>query len=139
MNIELYTDKKEILIHAPELESQIRHELNPFAFLLNQQLIAYGEIAILEDRSLEIKMLQVIEEKRGYGRIFVDYLKTIPGIKELWGEALPEAVPFWQKVGASFDPMSYEHYLNNNDKNEEGFLVPFTIKQYRKGDQDYDF
>lgn len=130
MDLHLYTDKKEIIKHAPELESRIKYEEHSFAFLLNNKLIAYGEIASLEDQSLEIKMLEVVEKRRGYGSMFVDYLKMMPGITELWGESLLDAVPFWQKVGAIFDPSSLEEpfYLIDEDGTKEGFVIPFTIE-----------
>lgn len=127
MSFELLTDKKEIVIRVPELENRIRYEEHSFAFLLNGSLIAMGEVAFEEDNSIEIKMLETIEKKKGYGRMFVEYLKTIPGIVELWGESVPDAVPFWQKVGVQFEPTGFQQFIEA-DEHEEGFLIPFTIK-----------
>ena len=130
MDFQLITDKVDILKHAPELEKRIKCEEHSFAFLLNNMLIAYGEIACLCDQSLEIKMLEVVEKKRGYGSMFVNYLKAMPGITELWGESLYDAVPFWKKVGAIFDPGSLEEplCLVNEDGTKEMFPIFFTIQ-----------
>lgn len=128
MICELITDKKEIEKRFPQLGSRIRYEQYSFAFACNEELVAVGEIAFEDDQSVEIKMLETLVKRKGYGRMFVAHLRSLPNVVELWGESVPDAVPFWHKVGASFEPSVYEDYLET-DEHEEGFLIPFTIKQ----------
>jgi hypothetical protein len=123
---EFITNKEDIESISDELKRYSCGMENPFVFIRNGTVIVKGEMAIFEDDSVEIKMLESIKKRMGAGRTFVEYLKKMPHVHEIWGEALPNAVDFWFKMGAKFDPSSFETYLGTED-HEEGFLIPFTI------------
>jgi hypothetical protein len=129
MNVSKYqlvTNREEIEAMSDELKKYIAGMENPFVFLQNGEVIAKGELAYYEDDSVEIKMVKTINKRTGKGRVFVEYLKNLPNVKEIWGEAVPDAVAFWSKLGAKFDPEAFEQYLEA-EEHEEGFLVPFKI------------
>jgi len=98
----------------------------PFIFRVNEKTLVYGE-AEIGHGEVYIKMMESIEHKKGYGRLFIEYLKSMPTIHEIWGESVENAVPFWFKMGAKLNPMLFERFLNEEEL-EEDFLLPFSIK-----------
>lgn len=40
---------------------------------------------------------------KGYGKKVVEMLKAMPGVNMLIGDSVPEALPFWARMGAIFD------------------------------------
>lgn len=128
MQLKLVTDEFEILTLPQNVQNYLRGMEFPFAFLMDGNVVAKGELEFDsgEIGSIEVKMIKSIEERKGYGKLFVQYLKSLPEVKEIWGESLPVSVPFWLKMGAKFEETSYEEFIKN-DEHEEGFLVPFTI------------
>lgn len=125
----LLTDRAEIIEQFPVFGERVRHwGKDVFVYVVGDEIVAEGELELSpEDRSIEIKMIQTKEERKGYGRKFVNYLKALDGYEELWGESVPDAVPFWSKNGAVFEPTAFNEFMEL-DEYEEGFLIPFTIK-----------
>ena len=125
-NVNLITDRVQIASLSLELHRYICGMMYPFAFMKNDVVIAKGEIRFYEDGSVEIKMIEAIDKGKGSGRLFVEHLKSIETVCEIWGESKPDAVPFWLKMGAVFEPTAFQVYASESEY-EEDFLVPFTI------------
>jgi GNAT superfamily N-acetyltransferase len=73
-----------------------------------------------------INYITVYEEYRkfGFGRDIVNYLINSNKGKIIHGDALPEAIEFWKKMGAEFsDPFP-------SKIKPEVLLTPFIIKNY---------
>lgn len=128
MKMNLVTDEAEILTLPQEVHSYLRGMEFPFAFLVDGIVVAKGELEFDsgEVGSVEVKMIKSVEERKGYGKLFVEHLKSLDEVKEIWGESLPVSVPFWFKMGAKFEESVFNEFIEN-DEHEEGFLVPFTI------------
>ncbi|WPS85691.1 hypothetical protein SMD22_01140 (plasmid) [Brevibacillus halotolerans] len=126
-HFQLITDREEIELLSNELKRYIYGMDNPFVFIHKGEVIAKGEIVFYKDDSVEVKMLEVVNKGKGNGRMFVEYLKNMKNIHEIWGESVPNSVCFWFKVGATFDPVAFNNFIKE-DEHEEGFLVPFTIQ-----------
>ncbi|MFF2532511.1 hypothetical protein ACFVS2_26950 [Brevibacillus sp. NPDC058079] len=124
--LRLITNRVEIESLSSELQRYIRGMMYPFAFMQNDEVITKGEIRFLEDGSVEIKMIEAIDKGKGSGRLFVEHLKNIENVFEIWGESKPDAVPFWLKMGAVFEPTAFKVFASECEY-EEDFLVPFTI------------
>lgn len=69
-------------------------------------------------------------QRKGYGKAIVEMLRRLPGIQSLRGESVPEAIPFWDKMGAVFAKGEMEEWLNAPDDKEfiNINLIPFVIK-----------
>jgi|GEM_PF-5616377 len=122
----LIIDRNYLIQHLAEFVGEYRYSEYPFLFLQDERVLAKGEIVFEADGSVEIKMVESLEPRRGHGRAFIEYLKALPEVTEIWGEALGDAVPFWSKVGAVFEKQAFECFIETNDS-EEGNLIPFTI------------
>lgn len=59
---------------------------------------------------------------QGIGRDVVDLLKHLPGISAITGESVPDALPFWAKMGAIMDWRQMERLGDDDDS-----LVSFQI------------
>lgn len=126
MNTQLIQDPDMIKEIEPTIWKKYQYSDCPFIFRLDGKTIVYGE-AEFEQSEVYIKMMESIEKKKGYGRLFIEHLKSLPTIKEIWGEAIEDAVPFWYKIGAKLHPTEFERFINQ-DELEEDFLLPFSIK-----------
>lgn len=121
----LLTDRTLIFNQFPRFKDHWGEHI--FVYTIGGEIVAEGELKFCPDEQLiEIKMVETIEKRKGYGTKFVNHLRTLEGYNELWGEAVPDAVPFWLKKGAKFEEESFEEYVKF-DEYYEGFLVPFTI------------
>ncbi|PES55161.1 hypothetical protein CN384_07660 [Bacillus thuringiensis] len=96
-------------------------------YLNNDVPIAYGEAIFEEDGSVYIEYIQCIEKRKGHGRDIINHLKNQETVTEIWGEAIPDAVPFWHRMGVKFEQSAFNYFIDE-DELEEGFLVPFTLK-----------
>lgn len=74
-----------------------------------------------------IKNINSLEYRKGYGKAFIQFLFQECGVKEITGESVPEAVPFWHKMNATFQQNLFEQYLRAYDEELSGLLIPFTI------------
>ncbi|WCK57240.1 hypothetical protein PP175_29050 (plasmid) [Aneurinibacillus sp. Ricciae_BoGa-3] len=122
----LVTQREEIEQLSEELKKYSYGMEYPFVFLKEGKVIVKGELAFMQDNSVEVKLMESIQKRKGNGRVFIEYLKSLANVHEIYGEAVPEAVPFWHEMGAEFEPSVFEEYLAT-PVHEEGFLVPFQI------------
>lgn len=71
-----------------------------------------GEVMLSEyDNCITIDNIEIDEayQGRGYGKEVVSLLKNKPGITMLIGDSVPEALPFWNRMGAIFDSVELEN------------------------------
>lgn len=126
----LVTNQEEMKVHYPQFYKDLQYCEHAFIFLWDNKVVATGELEFDsgEPGALEVKMVEVMKKKKGYGRKFIDYLKNFEHVKEIWGESVPEAVPFWFKVGAVFDKGDFETFIQTDDSNfSEDTLFSFQI------------
>lgn len=66
--------------------------------------VGYAILYIYPD-SITIDNIEFDEEQqgKGFGKEVVAQLKGYPGITCLTGDSVPDAMPFWAKMGAIFD------------------------------------
>lgn len=73
--------------------------------------IRVGELKVGEvmlnafDNCITVENIEIDEayQGRGHGKEVVELLKKKPGINMLIGDSVPEALPFWARMGAIFD------------------------------------
>lgn len=68
-------------------------------------------------------------QKKGHGKVYINILKSIPGIKRITGESVYSAVNFWHKLKAKFDEEKFNDFIEADD-DDEGELIPFAINIY---------
>lgn len=89
---------------------------NPFGFTIDGELAVVGELEMYNSKTgVYIKNICSIEMGKGYGRIFIQFLKEQLGVKEIIGEAIPDAVPFWHRMGAKFNKSLFDEYIHTED------------------------
>ncbi|GAB6461268.1 hypothetical protein bcgnr5390_61210 [Bacillus luti] len=66
----------------------------------------------------------------GYGRQFVEILKSLPNIERITGESVYSAIDFWIKFGAVYSEKEFDEYIESTDdfEDDKSPLVPFVIK-----------
>ncbi|MFJ8528374.1 hypothetical protein [Bacillus sp. NPDC094106] len=100
---------------------------NRILYFKNDVPIAYGEAEFETDGSVYIQYIKCLKERVGHGTEIISHLKKQEGITEIWGESIPDAVPFWHKMNVTFDKTEFTRFMDE-DELEEGFLIPFSLK-----------
>jgi hypothetical protein len=101
-----------------------QNEEEDVSIFLNGVVIATGTF-LFSPHDVYIENLEVIEERKGYGKIIVDHLKSLPQIKGIFGESVPSAVPFWFKMGADLNAQDMEDW---DDEDDSDTLIRFKIQ-----------
>ncbi|HDR7922438.1 hypothetical protein [Bacillus paranthracis] len=96
-------------------------------YLKNDTPIAYGEAIFEKDGSVYIEYIQCLEKRKGYGSEIINHFKNQETITEIWGESIPDAVPFWHRMGVKFEQSAFNEFIEE-DELAEGFLIPFSLK-----------
>ncbi|MEI3891869.1 MULTISPECIES: hypothetical protein [Bacillus] len=110
-----------------DILKHLKHMEHRILYLNNDVPIAYGETTFEEDGSVYIEYIQCIEKRKGHGRDIINHFKNQETITEIWGEAIPDAVPFWHRMGVKFEQSAFNEFIEE-DELAEGFLIPFSLK-----------
>ena len=123
----LICDYKEMIKVVPQMEKNLEIYEDPFVFLINGEPVVVGELEIWnKGKEIYIKNINSLEMRKGYGKTFIQFLLRQMGVREIVGEAIPDAIPFWFKMGAKFQEDLFEHFTQE-EVLESHFLLPFTI------------
>lgn len=89
---------QEQLIRLVEIDEEYHEIFHGDVKIGDANLYIYPE-------SITIDNIEFAQEhqSKGYGRMVVEHLKKTPGVSCLTGDSVPEALPFWAKMGAVFD------------------------------------
>lgn len=126
-DMKLILEYQEIIKLFPNFKENIDIYENPFIFSIDDEIVVVGELEMYNGgKGVYIKNINSLHMRKGHGRIFIIYLLKECNIREIIGESVQEAVPFWYRMGAIFPPDLFEEYIKN--KLDEKDLIPFTIK-----------
>lgn len=83
---------------------EVTEEEDQYDILLGDIKIGDATLTMFSD-CITIENIDIDEayQGKGYGKEVVSMLKKMPGINMLIGDSVPEALPFWLKMGAVFD------------------------------------
>jgi len=84
--------------------------------------VRFGE----EDAVIENIDIFPLLQKKGYGTQVVSFLKRLP-LLTIYGEAIPDTLSFWVKMGAHYAESVLEQYVSSSDDEPTQRLIPFRI------------
>lgn len=127
-DMKLITDYQEMMKLVPHMKEQIDIYEEPFIFMLDGIVVVVGELEMWNSgKCVYIKNINSMEYRKGYGKLFIQFLLQQLGKKEIIGESIPDAVPFWFKMGAKFEKQPFQDFLDAEEDEMTGLLIPFTI------------
>lgn len=93
----------------------------------NNNLIGTIHYTIV-DKCLTINMIEVIDKNKGYGKLIISQLFNNFSIDIIDGQAISEAIPFWESVGADFDWKDIEEREEALDSSSVFYFTIFCTK-----------
>lgn len=132
---ELITDCSELLKRAPQLQEDIQSYEEPFLFFEEGKPTMIGEIR-LSSMDIYVKNLYSLEQRKGNGRRFVDFLQQqLHHDGVIMGESVVPALSFWSKMDAVFDSIAMKRYQYATEHDEElpsDTVIPFMIHKKQR-------
>lgn len=84
--------------------------------------VRFGE----EDAVIENIDIFPLLQRKGYGTQVVSFIKRLP-LMTIYGEAVPDTLSFWVKMGARYAESVLEQYVSSSDEQNTPRLIPFRI------------
>ena len=122
--MKIIQDMNEIKARFPEYVHVEHYYDDPFIFVANEEVLAKGDMRI-EGNTAVIEMIMASEMRKGYGRMFIEHLKSRQDIHHIEGQSIPLAVPFWYQMNAKFNESEFNEFIE--DEYDEDILLGFSI------------
>ncbi|QJI52315.1 hypothetical protein [Psychrobacillus phage Perkons] len=78
-----------------------------FLFLLNNEIKASGQLRI-DYTDIYIDFIETTEKRKGYGKMFIEYLKQQKQVERITGQSTEEAYIFWESMNAVLNHRTYK-------------------------------
>lgn len=125
ISMEIIQDMNEIGRRFPKYVHVEDYYDEPFIFVENGEVLAKGDMRI-EGNTAVIEMIMACEMRKGYGRMFIEHLKSRQDIHRIKGQSIPLAVPFWYQMNAQFNETEFNEFIE--DEYDEDILLGFSIE-----------
>ncbi|GAB6431063.1 hypothetical protein bcgnr5372_45630 [Bacillus luti] len=106
-------------------------EEQEYELRINGREIGFAYLYV-EETEIYIENVEISQNYTGYGygRQFVEILKSLPNIERITGESVYTAIDFWIKFGAVFSQKEFDEYIDSTEEIEDNIspLVPFVIE-----------